>query len=138
MSNETRIHYDIVLPGCDRNEVVQCRIQVVLGVGVGGKKLHVREVVMKLTNIDSGCVNGGEFLIVYQRAIMEENNVRRKVVVDDEEMWRSRLEFKEMKRKKRELGKKEHEKWDSDIVINYIGILVSFCFSVYFLSLILD
>ncbi|KAK1432158.1 hypothetical protein QVD17_09050 [Tagetes erecta] len=133
MSNDTHIRYDIVLPGCGRHEVVQCRIQVVLG--VGGKGLYVREVMMKVMDLDCGGVKGGEFLMILQRAIMgEDDNVRRKVVDDDGERWRSMLEFKEMKRQRREMTKKEQDKWDIDIIMNYIGILVSFCFTIYFLQ----
>ncbi|KAK1432157.1 hypothetical protein QVD17_09049 [Tagetes erecta] len=107
VANETRVQYDTVLPGCDRNEMVQCRIQVVLGVGG-----VVKEVVMKLTDLDRRCLNGSEFLVVSRTAISGGNNVTRKVVVDDEERWRSRREFKEMKRERREsLAMKEKNKW---------------------------
>ncbi|KAI3705513.1 hypothetical protein L1987_75752 [Smallanthus sonchifolius] len=119
VTNETLVQYVIVLRGCDPNEMVQYRIQVVLGVGDFGEGLHVKEVVMKLMDLDSYWLNGRDFLVISQRAISGENNVRRKVV-DDEFRWKSRREFKEMKRMRNELVKMEDDKRESAIVKNYI------------------
>ncbi|KAD6796417.1 hypothetical protein E3N88_07313 [Mikania micrantha] len=81
MPNEAILRYTTVLPGYDPNEMVECRIEVVLeGVDEG---LQVQDVVLKLLDMDSICLNGGEFLVITQGAISEENNVKRRVVDDE-------------------------------------------------------
>ncbi|XP_071711932.1 F-box protein At2g27310-like [Rutidosis leptorrhynchoides] len=139
MSNGTVLRYVTVLPGCDPNEMVQCRIKMVLGVdsssNMGG--LYVKKVVLKLRDVDYNCLSGREFLVITQRAISEQNNVIRKVIDDDEERWKSYNEFEELKRNKKEMVEKEEEKRVKAIKMNYVGILVSFCFSLYFLMMIL-
>ncbi|KAI3705514.1 hypothetical protein L1987_75753 [Smallanthus sonchifolius] len=132
VTNETILLYDTVLPGCDPNEMVLCRIHVVLG--VGGQGLHVKEVMMKLIDVDSCWLRGREFLVITQGAILGESNVRRKVV-DDDDRRKSRREFKEIRRQRKEF---EEDKRENAIRMNYIGILVSFCFSLFFLSLMLQ
>ncbi|KAI3758247.1 hypothetical protein L6452_05801 [Arctium lappa] len=135
MTNETLLRYVTVLPGREPNEVVQCRIQVVLGAGKGGLGLHVKEVTLKLQDLDCSCLNGREFLVVTQGALLEENNVKRKVV-GDEEGGKMYLEFKQMKRQRSESVKKEKEKMEFAVKLNYVLIFVSFLSSVYFLSIL--
>ncbi|XP_076938293.1 F-box protein At2g27310-like [Bidens hawaiensis] len=135
-TNETLVQYVTVLPGCDPGEMVKCRIQVVLGVGhkVG---LKVKEVTLMASNLGSCCLKGREFLVILRRAIIEENNIVTRVAAGEKEGRKRRLEFKEVKRQRRELLRMEEDKRDSDIVKKSIGLLVSFCFSVYFFSLMM-
>ncbi|XP_024970282.1 F-box protein At2g27310-like [Cynara cardunculus var. scolymus] len=136
MTNETLLRYVTVLPGCEANEVVQCRIQVVLGAGKGGVGLHVKEVSLQLQDLDCCCLNGREFLVITQGAILEKNSVKRKVVDDDErrEMYQK---LKQLRKKRIEWVKKEEEKRDFGDKLNSLLMIVSFIFSVYFLSLML-
>ncbi|KAJ9545385.1 hypothetical protein OSB04_025092 [Centaurea solstitialis] len=136
MSNETHLRYVVVLPGCGPNDVVQCRIEVVLGAGKGGVGLHVKEVTLKLQDMDCSCLSGREFLVITQGALLEENNVKRKVV-DDEEREKMYQRYKQMKKQRREWIKKEEEKMEFAIKLNNVLLFVSFFFSVYFLSLML-
>ncbi|XP_071710862.1 F-box protein At2g27310-like [Rutidosis leptorrhynchoides] len=133
MTNDTVLEYVTVLPGSDPNEMVQCRIKMVLGVDTQNMGLYVKKVVLKLRDLNYKCLNGREFLVTTQGAISEENNVTRKVLEDDEERWRSYNEIKELKRKKRELVEKEEKK--KEFAMNYVGMSLSFCFSVFFLVL---
>ncbi|XP_076920485.1 putative F-box protein At2g36090 [Bidens hawaiensis] len=115
VSKDIILNYVTVLPGsCDPNETVECRIQVTLGVG---QKLHVKEVSMELLNMDTCWLNGRDFLVVSQRAILGENSVRRKVV-DDKERRESKEDVKEMNSQIiRELARKEEdEKRKSDTI----------------------
>ncbi|KAI3758241.1 hypothetical protein L6452_05795 [Arctium lappa] len=137
MSNETLLRYVTVLPGSEANEVVQCRIELVLGAGKGGVGLYVKEVSLKLQDLDCSCLNGREFLVITQGALMEENNVKRKVVVDDEERRKIYHKFKQVRRQRSEWVKKEEDKREFAIKLNYALTIVSFLFSVYFLSLML-
>ncbi|KAJ0653369.1 putative F-box-like domain superfamily protein [Helianthus annuus] len=136
VTNESIIRYATVLPGCDPDEIVRCRIQVVLGVGEKGVGLYVKEVVMKVQDMDGVCVNGVEFLKIVEGVMMEVNGVRRKVG-DDEERLRCCRVFKELKREKKEWEKMKEEKKEMVIWLNYVAIFVSFCFCVYFLLLLL-
>ncbi|GJV86276.1 F-box protein-like protein [Tanacetum coccineum] len=88
-TNETHVRYVTILPGRDPNEILKCRIHVALGVGKRGVGLHAKEVTLKLEDLDGNCINGRDFLVVMQRAIMEENYVKRKVIVDEEERCKS-------------------------------------------------
>ncbi|XP_076920491.1 putative F-box protein At2g36090 [Bidens hawaiensis] len=126
-SNETLVQYVTVLPGCGPDEMVKCRIQVVLGVGheIG---LKVKEVTLKVLNLDSCCLKGREFLVILRRSIMDEDNIVRRVVVGEKERRKRRLEFREIKRQRRELVRMVEDKRESDIVKNNIGILVYFVF----------
>ncbi|GJX43073.1 F-box protein-like protein [Tanacetum coccineum] len=83
-TNETHVRHVTILPGRDLNEIVKCRIHVTLGVGKRGVGLHAKEVVLKLEDLDCKYLNGRDFLVV-----MEENYVKRKVIVDDEERFKS-------------------------------------------------
>ncbi|KAI3776672.1 hypothetical protein L1987_46460 [Smallanthus sonchifolius] len=136
VTNETVIRYVTVLPGCSGDEIVQCKIQVVLGVGEKGVGLYVKEVVMKLQDLDSVRLNGGEFLGIVEGVIMGGKNVRRKVV-EGEERWKSYMEFKEVKRQKKEWERKKETKRELVIYFNYVLIFVSFFFCVYFFYLLL-
>ncbi|KAI3776668.1 hypothetical protein L1987_46456 [Smallanthus sonchifolius] len=138
MCNQTVLKYVVVLPGSDPNEIVQCKIQLVLGVGAGGVGLHVKHVTLILQDLDCRCLTGREFLVIMKGTLLEENNVRRKVMDDRGRRWRGCREFKEIKRVKKELERMEGEKRDFAIKMNYVVILVSFCFSVYFLILLLQ
>ncbi|XP_052623733.1 F-box protein At2g27310-like [Lactuca sativa] len=93
MTNQTYLVYAIVLPGCDPNKMVQCRIQVVLAVAAGGVGLHVKEVMLELMDLDFCRLKGRDFLVIIQGALSEENNVRRKMV-DAEESRRLYQVFK--------------------------------------------
>ncbi|CAH1443864.1 unnamed protein product [Lactuca virosa] len=93
MTNQTYLVYAIVLPGCDPNKMVQCRIQVVLAVAAGGVGLHVKEVMLELMDLDFCRLKGRDFLVSIQGALSEENNVRRKMV-DAEESRRRYQVFK--------------------------------------------
>ncbi|KAK9070281.1 hypothetical protein SSX86_010681 [Deinandra increscens subsp. villosa] len=135
MSNETVVRYVTVLPGVDPDEMVQCKIEVVLGVSSDG--LHVKHVVLKVMDLKCRCLNGREFLVIIKGAFLEENNVRRKVM-DDKKRWRSYIELKEVKREKKVRERIEEERRDNEVKMNYVFILVSFCFSIYFLSLLLQ
>ncbi|KVI06840.1 F-box protein At2g27310-like [Cynara cardunculus var. scolymus] len=135
MTNETLLRYVTVLPGREPNEVVQCRIQVVLGAGEGGVGLHVKEVTLKLQDLDCSCLNGRDFLVITQGVLLGEDEVKRKVVGDGE-VRKMYMEFKQMKRQRSEWMKKEEEKMEFAIKLNYVLMLVSFLFSVYFLSLL--
>ncbi|KAI3761750.1 hypothetical protein L1987_52172 [Smallanthus sonchifolius] len=137
MCNQTVLKYVVVLPGSDPNEMVQCKIQLVLGVGNGGVGLHVKHVTLILQDLDCRCLSGREFLVIMKGAILEENNVRRKVM-DDRGRRRGIKEFKEIKRVKKVWERMEGEKQDFAIKMNYLVILVSFCFLVYFLILLLQ
>ncbi|XP_076900725.1 putative F-box protein At2g36090 [Bidens hawaiensis] len=101
-SNKTIVKCITVLPGCDPNEMVQCCIYVVLGLDDKGEGLQVKEVTMKMLNLDSCRLSGGDFLVVSRRAVLGENNMRRKVV-DDKERWERHCEFKETKSQRRKL-----------------------------------
>ncbi|GKA26666.1 hypothetical protein Tco_0712775 [Tanacetum coccineum] len=103
-TNETHVRYVTILPGRDPNEIVKCRIHLVLGVGKGGIGLHVKEMMLKLEDLDCNCLNGRDFLVIMQGAIMEENNVTRKAVKVDEENWKSYKVFKEMKKNSKRIG----------------------------------
>ncbi|KAK9070282.1 hypothetical protein SSX86_010682 [Deinandra increscens subsp. villosa] len=129
MSNETVLRYVTVLPGVDPNEMVECKIEVVLGVSSAG--LHVKHVVLKLMNLNRTCLNGREFLVVIKGAVLEENNVRRKVM-DDEKRWRGYMELKELKREKKERERMEEEKRELALKMNYIIILCCFAVGFFF------
>ncbi|KAJ0694080.1 putative F-box-like domain superfamily protein [Helianthus annuus] len=109
MGNETVLKFVTVLPGSDPGEMVKCKIELVLGVNVGMCNLHVKHVGLKVENLSYRGLNGGEFLVILQRAILEENNVRRKVM-DGEDRLRRYKEFKEMRRMKKEYERVEEEK----------------------------
>ncbi|KAI3508776.1 hypothetical protein L1887_23790 [Cichorium endivia] len=94
ITNQTYLVYAIVLPGCDPNKVVQCRIQVVLAVAAGGVGLHVKEVMLELLDLDFRRLKGRDFLVISQGALSEEHNVRRKMVTSEE----SRCHYREFKR----------------------------------------
>ncbi|XP_076921013.1 F-box protein At2g27310-like [Bidens hawaiensis] len=136
VSNKTIVKYVTVLPGCEPNEMVQCCIYVVLGLDDSGEVLQVKEVTMKMLNLDSCWLSGGDFLVILQRAISGENNVRRKVV-DDKERWERHCEFKEMKSQRKKLIIKEEEKKNRDMMMIHFALFMLFCFSFYLLSLIL-
>ncbi|KAK9070278.1 hypothetical protein SSX86_010678 [Deinandra increscens subsp. villosa] len=136
VTNETLLRFVTVLPGSDPNEIVKCGIKVVLGVGEKGVGLYVKEVVLKLMDLDSGMLSGREFLVISRGAFLEENNVRRRKVVDDEERLRCYKLFKEMKREKKKWMEKEERKKEMAIQFNYAVIFVSFFLSVYFLFLL--
>ncbi|KAI3508781.1 hypothetical protein L1887_23795 [Cichorium endivia] len=95
ITNQTYLVYAIVLPGCDPNEVVHCRIQVVLAVAAGGVGLHVKEVMLELLDLGFRRLKGRDFLVISQGALSEEHNVRRKMVTSEESRCRYR-EFKRM------------------------------------------
>ncbi|KAL7583242.1 F-box protein At2g27310 [Lactuca sativa] len=124
MTNDSLLEYVTVLPGCSLNDMVQCRIEVALGVGGGGVGLYVKEVVLKFEDLHCSCLNGRELFVILERVIWEESNVRRKVVEDDEERWRSYRKFKEMKIEKMAWVKKEEEKRELAVRVNCIGMLV--------------
>ncbi|KAL4554013.1 hypothetical protein LXL04_039872 [Taraxacum kok-saghyz] len=64
MNDDIHLLYAIVLPGSDENnKVVQCRIQVVMGVDTGSKGLKVKEVMMELIDMDFCLLKGREFLM---------------------------------------------------------------------------
>ncbi|KVI06854.1 F-box protein At2g27310-like [Cynara cardunculus var. scolymus] len=136
MSNETLLRYVTVLPGTVPNEVVQCRIEVVLGVGKGGVGLHVKEVSLQMQDLDYNRLHGRDFLVITQGVLLEKNNVKRKVV-DDDERRKMYQKFKQLRRQRSEWVKKEEEKMEFAVNVNYALTLVSFLFSVYFLSLML-
>nr|XP_043615993.1 F-box protein At2g27310-like [Erigeron canadensis] len=138
LTKETVVQYVTILPRCGTNEMVQCKIQIVLGFGIGlVGSFYVKKVILKFQDLGSSCLNGRDFLAVTRGAIMEKNNVRRKVVEDDEERWKSYKKFKEMKKEKKESIKKEERKLEFEIKMNYIAIFVTLLFNVYFLSLLL-
>ncbi|KAL4555019.1 hypothetical protein LXL04_037629 [Taraxacum kok-saghyz] len=96
MNDDIHLLYAIVLPGSDENnKVVQCRIQVVMGVDTGSKGLKVKEVMMELIDMDFCLLKGREFLVILKGALLGENNVKRKMVDDVESLCRYR-EFKRM------------------------------------------
>ncbi|PWA77080.1 F-box domain, cyclin-like protein [Artemisia annua] len=133
-TNETHVRYVTFLPGRDPNEIVKCRIHVALGVGKRGVGLHAKEVMLKLEDLDCKCLNGRDFLVVMQRAIMEENYVKRKVIVDDDERCKSYKVFKELKKAKKEWVKKKQQKLELAMNLSYFGVLLSFLLSFYFLT----
>ncbi|GJR21780.1 F-box protein-like protein [Tanacetum coccineum] len=90
------VQYATVLPGPDPNEMVQCRIRVVIGV-----EFHVKEVILLIQDSNSRLLNGRDFMVTVKGAIMGKHNVRRKMV-DDETRLRSYKEFEDMKREKNE------------------------------------
>ncbi|KAK1441421.1 hypothetical protein QVD17_07305 [Tagetes erecta] len=100
VTNETVLQYVTILPGCEPNEIVKCKIQVVLGVGEKGVGLYVKEVIMKLQCLDCVSLKDVEFMVIEEKAFMEENKVRRSVV-SDEEMLKSYMLFKEIKQEKK-------------------------------------
>ncbi|KAK1432203.1 hypothetical protein QVD17_09097 [Tagetes erecta] len=133
VTNETHIRYVTVLPGCDPNKMVQCKIYVVLGVGEGGF-LKVNEVVLKLHDLGSCCLNGFEFLGVVEAGLGEKNNVRREIV-DDGDRLKSYEELKEIKRE-RKLRVKEKDR-RRVVAVNCFGffaILVSVFVAFYFVK----
>ncbi|XP_071711307.1 F-box protein At2g27310-like [Rutidosis leptorrhynchoides] len=136
-TNETLLRYVIVLPGDDVNEMVQCKIQVVLGVGERGIGLYVKEVVLKLQGLDCNFLSGRDFLVITRRAIMEENNVTRKVIDDEEERWKNCKLFKEMKQNKEERLRKQNERRELAINCSYVGLFLSFLLSIYYIILLL-
>ncbi|PWA88545.1 F-box domain, cyclin-like protein [Artemisia annua] len=132
-TNETHVRYVTILPGRDPNEIVKCRIHVALGVGKRGVGLHAKEVMLKLEDLDCHCLNGRDFLVVMQRAIMEENYVKRKVIVDDEERCKCYKVFKNLKKAKKEWVEKKEQKRELAMHLSYFGVLLSFLLSFYFL-----
>ncbi|KAD6796418.1 hypothetical protein E3N88_07314 [Mikania micrantha] len=136
VTNETLLRFVTVLPGCDPNEMVKCRIRMVLGVGEKGVGLYVKEVKLNLHDLDSVRLNGMEFLMVAEGAIMEENNVRRKVV-DDEQRLKGYNVFKEMKREKKEWERRNERRMELLLYFNYVAIFVCSFLCVWFFYLLL-
>nr|GEY76870.1 F-box protein At2g27310-like [Tanacetum cinerariifolium] len=132
-TNETHVRYVTILPGRDPNEIVKCRIHVALGVGKRGVGLHAKDVTLKLEDLDANCINRRDFLVVMQRAIMEENYVKRKVIVDEEEKCKSYKVFKELKKTKKKWVKKKQQKRELAKTISYFGVFLSFLLSFYYL-----
>nr|GEW60091.1 F-box protein At2g27310-like [Tanacetum cinerariifolium] len=120
-TNETHVRYVTILPGRDLNEIVKCRIHVTLGVGKRGVGLHAKEVMLKLEDLDCKCLNGRDFLVVMQRAIMEENYVKRKVIKDDDERFTSYKVLKELKKAKKELVETKKKKEELVMNLSYFG-----------------
>nr|XP_043616115.1 F-box protein At2g27310-like [Erigeron canadensis] len=130
LPNEILVQYKTILPGCDPKEMVQCKIHLVLE-GEVAAGLQVKMVILKLQNLNSICLKGNDFLVVTQRAIMEQNQVIRKMVANnDQDTMMTCKEFKEMKRKEKEIQK------DIAVKNRYTDIFV-FCICVYYLVLIL-
>ncbi|KAL4556232.1 hypothetical protein LXL04_038876 [Taraxacum kok-saghyz] len=92
MNDNIHVLYAVVLPGCDQNNMVQYRIQVVLGIDEGTSGLHVKEVMLELLDMDFCRLKGKDFLVITQGALSGENNVKRKIV-DVEESRRRYREF---------------------------------------------
>ncbi|XP_076919935.1 F-box protein At2g27310-like [Bidens hawaiensis] len=134
VTNETHLRFMKVLPGCDPSEMVQCRICLTLGVGERGVGLNVKEVILKVRDLDSCCLNGIEFLRVIEGASMEENNVLKKVV-DDDERLKSYMEFKKMKRERKEWVKKKQINKEVAIDFGFVVILLCFYSYLYFVYL---
>ncbi|KAK1427027.1 hypothetical protein QVD17_15709 [Tagetes erecta] len=110
VTNETVLRYVTVLPGCESNEIVKCKIQVVLDVCEKGVGLYVKEVMVKLEGLDRVSLKGVEFMVVAEKTLMSENKVRRSVV-SDEERLKSYMLFKAIKRDKKVIEKRaESEK----------------------------
>lgn len=132
-TNETHVRYVTILPGRDSNEIVKCRIHLTLDVGKGGKGLHVKEVMLNLEDLHYNCLNGRDFLVTMQGAIMEENKVTRKVVADDDEVnWKSYKVFKEMKKMRKEMVKQKQYKREVVTNLSYGSMLLCY-FSSYIL-----
>lgn len=136
-TNETHVRYVTILPGRDSDEIVKCRIHLTLGVGKGGKGLHVKEVMLNLEDLHCNCLNGRDFLVTMQGAIMEENNVKRKVVADDEENLKSYKVFKEMKKMRKEMVKQKQHKREVVTNLSYGSMLLCYFISLYFVILLL-
>ncbi|XP_076919849.1 F-box protein At2g27310-like [Bidens hawaiensis] len=134
VSNRTIVKYVTVLPGCEPNEMVQCCMYVVLGLDDKGEGLKVKEVTMKMLNLDSCWLSGRDFLVILKRAILWENNIRK--VVDDKERWERHSECKEMKSQRKKLVRKEEKKRNRDMMMIHFGLFMLFCFSFYLLSLV--
>nr|GEY76157.1 F-box protein At2g27310-like [Tanacetum cinerariifolium] len=96
-------------------------IHVTLGVGKRGVGLHAKEVMLKLEDLNCKCLNGRDFLVVMQRAIMEENYVKRKVIKDDDERFTSYKVFKESKKAKKELVETKKKKEELVMNLSYFG-----------------
>ncbi|XP_076949469.1 F-box protein At2g27310-like [Bidens hawaiensis] len=137
MGNDTILRFVTVLPGSDPNDMVQVKIQLVLGVNVGSVGLHVKHVMLKLQDLNFKCLDGREFLVITAGAFSEENNVRRKVM-DDKERWSRRREFKRLKLLKKEWDRMEEDKREFAVKLNYVVVFLSFFFMVYFLILLLQ
>ena len=136
-TNETHVRYVTILPG--RDSIVKCSIHLVLGVGKGGIGLHVKEVMLKLEDLHCNCLNGRDFLVTMQGAIMEENNVTRKVVADDDDEvnWKSYRVFKKMKKMRKEMVKQKQHKTKVVTNFGYGGMLLCYLISLYFVLLLL-
>ncbi|KAL7582724.1 hypothetical protein Lser_V15G44753 [Lactuca serriola] len=61
------LRYVVVLPGCNSNETVECRIEVNLGAGKGGAALFVREVILNVQNVAYNHLSGKDFLVILNR-----------------------------------------------------------------------
>nr|GEU94322.1 F-box protein At2g27310-like [Tanacetum cinerariifolium] len=83
MTNDIVVQYTTVLPGPDSNEMVQCRISVVIGV-----EFHVKQVILVIQDLNSCLLDGRDFMVTVEGAIIGKHNVRRKLV-DDETRLRS-------------------------------------------------
>nr|XP_043615729.1 F-box protein At2g27310-like [Erigeron canadensis] len=94
VSKEINLQYITILPRCNPNdELVKCKIQLVLLESniEGDVILQVKEVSLKVQDlVSSNCLNGKDFMVIIQRAIMEENNVRR-IAIDDERRLMSHM-----------------------------------------------
>ncbi|PWA64330.1 F-box domain, cyclin-like protein [Artemisia annua] len=137
-TNETHVRYVTILPGRDSNEFVKCRIHLTLGAGKRGIGLHVKDVTLKLEDLHGNCLNGRDFLVTIQGAIMEENNVTRKVMADDdEENLKSYKVFKEMKKMKKEWVKQNEHKREVVVNLRYGSMLLCYFISLYIVILLL-
>ncbi|KAK1441419.1 hypothetical protein QVD17_07302 [Tagetes erecta] len=135
VTNETVLQYVTVLPGCEPNEIVKCKIQVVLGGGEKGVGLYVKEVMVKLEGLDCVSLKGVEFMVVAKKALMEENRVRRSVV-SDEERLKSYMLFKEIKREKKVWEERRERRRELVIYVKYVASVVTFLMCVFSLLIV--
>nr|XP_043616114.1 probable F-box protein At2g36090 [Erigeron canadensis] len=131
LPNEILVQYKTILPGIDPQDIVQCKIHVVLQ-GEVAAGFQLKTVILKLQDLNSICIKGNDFLVITQRAIMEESKVIRKMVANnDQETMMTCKEFKEMKRKEKEIQK------DIAVKNNYTENSLLFFLCVSFLVLFL-
>nr|XP_043617693.1 F-box protein At2g27310-like [Erigeron canadensis] len=135
VSNEINLQYITVLPGCNpKDEMVKCKIQLVLLESniEGDVILQVKEISLKAQDlVSSNWLNGKDFMVITQRAILEENNVKRSVI-DDERRLMSHIQLKQIKKDQKE-AKKEEEKKKFVAKFNYAGLMsLLFCYYIYF------
>ncbi|KAI3508784.1 hypothetical protein L1887_23799 [Cichorium endivia] len=77
ITNGIHLRYVVDLPGCDSNEMVECRIEVTLEVGKGATAWHVSEVILYVKDVACNYLTGKDFLVITSRAHMESHNTKR-------------------------------------------------------------